>query len=117
MTETAAGTMELPARLGVVIAKRFIASAVRRNLLKRLARENFRLLRQQLPSYDLVLRLAARPQNLERRVLAGEIRGLLEKLRDWNESGAGVEKTGGQAKRRGIGHKNVRSGKTLGTVR
>ncbi|MCL2829627.1 MAG: ribonuclease P protein component [Betaproteobacteria bacterium] len=77
--------IELPARLGLVIAKRFVASAVRRNLLKRLARENFRLLRQQLSGYDLVLRLAASPQDFDRRLLSGEIRDLLEKLRSRSE--------------------------------
>jgi len=77
---------ELPARLGLVIAKRFVASAVRRNLLKRLARENFRLLRHQLRGYDLVLRLAGSPRDFDRRALAGEIRELLEKLRSRSES-------------------------------
>ena len=68
------------ARLGVVVAKRLLRRAVKRNLVKRLAREHFRLLRPQLPSRDLVLRLAAKPAPLDRKALAEEIRGLLVKL-------------------------------------
>ena len=49
------------ARLGLVIAKKLAQRAVQRNLLKRLARETFRLARQTLPPYDLVLRLAKAP--------------------------------------------------------
>ncbi len=68
------------ARLGVVVAKRLLKRAVDRNLVKRLAREHFRLLRSRLPSRDLVLRLAVRPKTLDRRQLAEEIRGLLGKM-------------------------------------
>ena len=46
------------ARLGIVIAKKLANRAVQRNLLKRLARESFRLARSGLPPCDLVLRLA-----------------------------------------------------------
>jgi ribonuclease P protein component len=45
-------------RLGLVIPKKHARSAVLRNLLKRIAREAFRKARAQLPSVDLVLRLA-----------------------------------------------------------
>jgi len=51
------------ARLGIVIAKKLAKRAVQRNLLKRLARETFRLAYRQLPSYELVLRLARLPGN------------------------------------------------------
>ena len=68
------------ARLGLIIAKRFLKRAVDRNLVRRLIRESFRLLRPQLPARDLVLRLAIRPEALDRRALAKEIRGLLGKL-------------------------------------
>lgn len=68
------------ARLGLIIAKRFLKRAVDRNLVRRLTRESFRLLRPQLPARDLVLRLASRPEALDRRALAKEIRGLLGKL-------------------------------------
>jgi len=49
------------ARFGIVVAKKLAHRAVQRNLLKRLARELFRVWRRQLPPYDLVLRLAKPP--------------------------------------------------------
>lgn len=71
----------LTARLGVVVPKRFLKAAVRRNLVKRLGREQFRLLRAQLPQNDLILRLAVKPVALDRKALAEEIRKLLLKLK------------------------------------
>ena len=68
------------ARLGVVVAKKLLRRAVDRNLVKRLARENFRLLRHRLPNRDLVLRLSAKPKPLDRRIFAEEIRGLFGKM-------------------------------------
>jgi len=68
------------ARLGLVVAKRLVRRSVDRNLIRRLARENFRMMRCRLPSRDLILRLAARPEPLDRRALADEIRKLLEKM-------------------------------------
>lgn len=73
-------TQELTARLGVVVPKRLIKAAVRRNLIKRLGREQFRLLLTLLPARDLVLRLAVKPGELNRKELAEEIRKLLLKL-------------------------------------
>jgi ribonuclease P protein component len=68
------------ARLGLVVAKRLLRRSVDRNLVRRLARENFRLLRCRLPSRDFILRLAAKPKPIDRRVLAEEIKGLLGKV-------------------------------------
>lgn len=68
------------ARLGLVVAKRFLRRSVDRNLIRRLAREHFRLLHCRLPSRDLILRLTVRPEKLDRIVLAEEIRSLLAKL-------------------------------------
>ena len=68
------------ARLGLVVAKRLLRRSVDRNLIRRLARENFRMMRCRLPSRDLILRLAARPEPLDRRALADEIWKLLEKM-------------------------------------
>ena len=68
------------ARLGLVVAKRLLRRSVDRNLIRRLAREHFRLMRCQLPSRDLILRLAAKPKALDRRALAEEIRSLLAKM-------------------------------------
>ena len=72
------------ARLGVVIAKKLVQRAVQRNLLKRLARETFRIFRQGLPHYDLVLRLAKSPgRDLDsetRRTWRADIEQLLIRL-------------------------------------
>jgi ribonuclease P protein component len=69
------------ARLGVVVAKRFLRRAVDRNLLRRLARENFRRLRTGLDSRDLVLRLFSSPEKLDRHALGEEIGTLLGRTR------------------------------------
>ena len=68
------------ARLGLVVAKRFLKRSVDRNLIRRLAREQFRMTRNRLSSRDLILRLAIKPVLLDRRALAEEIRGLLSKI-------------------------------------
>lgn len=73
--------LDADARLGLVIGKKQVKSAVRRNLIKRLARETFRKLRAGLQGYDIVLRLHARPETMDRCRLAGDISGLLGKLR------------------------------------
>ncbi|MDR2506537.1 MAG: ribonuclease P protein component [Candidatus Accumulibacter sp.] len=69
------------ARLGVVVAKRFLRRSVDRNLIRRLARECFRKMRVNLVSRDLVLRLASKPEILDRRAIGKEIEILLEKCR------------------------------------
>ena len=68
------------ARLGLVVAKRLLRRSVDRNLVRRLAREAFRLLRDRLPSRDVILRLSAKPAQLDRRALAEEMRNLLAKM-------------------------------------
>lgn len=72
------------ARLGVVIAKKLAHRAVQRNLLKRLAREAFRLAWRQLPPLDLVLRLAKAPGHrmdvAARRAWRADIEKLLVQL-------------------------------------
>lgn len=68
------------ARLGLVVAKRLLRRAVDRNLVRRLARENFRLLHPRLLPRDFVLRLTNRPVMFDRSALAEEIRGLLQKV-------------------------------------
>ena len=45
------------ARLGLVIGKKFAPRAVTRNLVRRIAREAFRVKRAQFDGYDLLLRL------------------------------------------------------------
>ena len=68
------------ARLGLVIAKRLLRRSVDRNLIRRLARERFRIMRCRLSSRDLILRLAVKPEELDRRALAEEIQGLFAKM-------------------------------------
>ncbi|MBS1189872.1 MAG: ribonuclease protein component [Rhodocyclaceae bacterium] len=69
-----------PARLGLVVGKKLLKRAVHRNLLKRLVREQFRLVRSGLPACDLVVRLVAKPVNMDRKAIAAEIAGLFAKL-------------------------------------
>ncbi|KVP47406.1 ribonuclease P protein component [Burkholderia ubonensis] len=45
-----------PARLGLVVGKKYAPRAVTRNLVKRLARDAFRLRRAEFTGYDLLLR-------------------------------------------------------------
>lgn len=83
-TNSGTASQAAGARLGLVVAKKLAHRAVQRNLLKRLAREAFRLARQGLPSYDLVLRLAKPPGkglNLSaRRAWRADIEQLLNRL-------------------------------------
>jgi ribonuclease P protein component len=67
-------------RLGVVVAKRLLKRSVDRNLVRRLARETYRLTRENLLPRDLILRLSVRPVELDRKALATEIQGLLQKM-------------------------------------
>ena len=71
------------ARLGLVVAKRFLRRSVDRNLIRRVIREAFRKIHFDLPSADLIVRLAVKPAlPLDRKVLAEETRRLLEKARN-----------------------------------
>jgi ribonuclease P protein component len=68
------------ARLGVVIAKKFVRSAVGRNLIRRIVRESFRLSRMKLPQRDIVVRVSARMDTLDRQALRKEIDELFARL-------------------------------------
>jgi ribonuclease P protein component len=77
--------IKIPARLGLVIGKKFLRRAVGRNCVKRIAREAFRQMRSQLPARDLVLRLSVKIQKPDRQArleIAAEIRRLLAKVRE-----------------------------------
>ncbi len=65
----------------MVVAKKLVRRAVDRNLLKRLAREAFRMMRVQLPANDLVLRLSSAPNVWDKSAIRAEIDGLLNGLR------------------------------------
>ncbi|HEY6896267.1 MAG TPA: ribonuclease P protein component [Rhodocyclaceae bacterium] len=45
-------------RLGLVVPKRLVRRSVDRNLIRRVAREVFRIRRSAMPGFDLVLRVA-----------------------------------------------------------
>jgi ribonuclease P protein component len=68
------------ARIGVVIAKKFVRSAVNRNLVKRIVRESFRLSRSKLPQQDIVVRVSVRIDVPDRRALRCEIDELFARL-------------------------------------
>lgn len=68
------------ARIGVIVAKKYVRSAVNRNLIKRIVRESFRLARVELPHCDIVIRVSTRLEKLDRRALRGEIDDLLVRL-------------------------------------
>lgn len=72
---------DAPARLGLVVGKKLLRQAVRRNLVKRLVREQFRLQHERLAGYDILLRLVAKPGRIDRVALAAEISLLFSKLR------------------------------------
>lgn len=71
---------ETDARLGLVVAKKLLKRAIDRNKVKRVARDIFRRQRANLPSCDLIVRLASRPQPLDGRLIAEDLAGLLAKL-------------------------------------
>jgi ribonuclease P protein component len=48
------------ARLGLVVGKKFAPRAATRNLVKRIARESFRLRRAEFDGWDLLVRLSTR---------------------------------------------------------
>jgi ribonuclease P protein component len=64
-----------------VIGKKLLKRAVQRNLVKRIARERFRLLHPDLPSRDIVLRLAVKLQKPVRAEVAADIERLFDRLR------------------------------------
>jgi ribonuclease P protein component len=60
-------------RLGLIIAKRTIAKAVRRNSARRVLREHFRLSQHALPNIDIVI-IAGRPLgNIDKQKLQAEV--------------------------------------------
>lgn len=77
------------ARLGVVVAKKHVVRAVARNLIKRICRESFRSFRENLPQCDIVLRLSAPPQRVDRSMLRSEIDALMARFSENVSAGAG----------------------------
>ncbi len=69
------------ARMGVVVAKKLAKRANVRNLLKRLAREQFRLRRAALPTMDIIIRLHAPVKDATRAMLNEDLAQLFARLR------------------------------------
>lgn len=72
--------MATTARLGVVIAKKYVRSAVGRNQIRRIVRESFRLSRLNLPQYDIVVRVSARMDTFDRQAVRREIDEMFARL-------------------------------------
>lgn len=69
------------ARLGIVIAKRTVNSAVARNRIRRVIRESFRLNREQLKGFDIIVLVRQNCDTLDKANLREGIDKLWEKLR------------------------------------
>ncbi|WP_322995795.1 ribonuclease P protein component [Castellaniella sp.] len=69
-----------PARLGLVVPKRYAPLAVTRNAIKRVLREAFRLQRSHLPDGDLVFRLVNRPSPASLTQLKRDVRAEADQL-------------------------------------
>ncbi len=75
-------TAASPARLGLVVPKRYAPLAVTRNAIKRVIREAFRMRRATLPEGDLVFRLVNRPQPASLTQLKRQVRAEADQLLD-----------------------------------
>ncbi len=74
------GETACDARLGLVVGRKLVKSAVGRNRIKRVLREQFRLRRAGLPKVDVIFRLIAKPGRIDGRVIAAEAVELLGRL-------------------------------------
>ena len=72
-------------RLGVIVAKKQVKRAHERNRLKRVAREQFRHLRHQLPAADIILLFRKPAQFVENAELGSLIRKQLLELKRKHE--------------------------------
>lgn len=68
-------------RLGYVVPKRLVARSVRRNTIKRLIREVFRVEKEWLPALDLIVRQISKDSKLPKATLMADIKALLVSLR------------------------------------
>lgn len=68
------------ARLGLIVARRVEKLAVKRNRVKRLLREQFRLHRQDLPALDMVVRLRCPVTPDDLPVMVAEAKMLMAQL-------------------------------------
>jgi ribonuclease P protein component len=66
------------ARLGMSVSTRTVGDAVRRNRVRRLIREEFRVRRPQLPALDLVITTRPGARGVERPALLASLERLIE---------------------------------------
>lgn len=71
----------MTARMGAVVAKKLAKRANVRNLLKRIAREQFRMRRVALPAVDMIIRLHAPVKDATRAMLNEDLAQLFARLR------------------------------------
>lgn len=67
-------------RLGLVVGKRRARRAVDRNLIRRVARESFRLRQAELAGLDILVLVKATPPEFDRAALRAELERLWDKL-------------------------------------
>lgn len=72
-------TAEHAPRLGVVVGKKLLKQAVRRNTVKRIVRETFRLHRTELPHRDVIVRLMQKFKGVPKQSLAQDLNQLFER--------------------------------------
>ena len=68
------------ARLGIIVGKRTVPHAVRRNAIKRLVREAFRLQQRELAGVDVLVRIRAEPDRAELIRLRSDLAGMFSAL-------------------------------------
>ena len=69
-----------PSRLGIVVAKKIVKSAVQRNRLKRVIRESFRLRQEDFGTIDLVILVRQGLDKINNHELFVQINGLFDEL-------------------------------------
>lgn len=69
------------ARLGLVVPKKQIKLAVRRNRVKRIVRESFRLTHKNLPQIDVIVLARSRADSMSNSELQSTLRGLWKRIK------------------------------------
>ena len=83
--EAAPGTGE-GARMGLAVSRRVSTSAVRRNRIKRIARDSFRKARASLPCVDILLIARASADEQSNDILRADLEALWQRLATLNGS-------------------------------
>lgn len=68
------------ARLGLIVSKKIAKLAVRRNYMRRVMRELFRLNQKQLPPIDLIIQIQLAFNKSEYKEVKQEFENLIQKL-------------------------------------